>query len=206
MKKYLTNPVMYTLYGVAVFLLVIGLFVMGRNTPTETLSEPFHAYNILDYINLPVVGGVSSTPLGRPYSDANVTIAQYYYDYRSSSEEQQKSIIYYEDTYLQSTGISYSLGGEEFDAIAVLDGEVIDVKEDSLLGNSVTIKHSSNITTIYQSIADIKVKKGDTVQKGMIIGKSGESNINKDLGNHLYFELIVDNISVNPEEYYDKTL
>ena len=40
----------------------------------------------------------------------------------------------------------------------------------------------------------------------MLLGKSGQSNISADLGNHLYFELIIDNISVNPEEYYDKSL
>ena len=121
-------------------------------------------------------------------------------------EDQKKSLIYYQDTYIQSTGISYQLEGTSFDAIAILDGEVVEVKEDALLGNTVTIKHSSSVTSVYQSITDITVQKGETVQKGMKIGTSGKSNINADLGNHLYFELIIDNISVNPEEYYDKTL
>lgn len=206
MRKYLAKPVVYTLYGIAVFLLVAGLFVMGRtNGKDQKLSDPSHVYHLLDDFELPVVSE-QSVEIGRPYTDENVTIAKQYYDYRGSEEEQQKSIIYYEDTYIQNTGVSYSSGGEVFDAVAILDGEVVDVKEDTLLGNIVTIKHTANITSVYQSISDIQVKKGDTVQKGMVIGKSGVSNISQDLGNHLYFELIIDNISVNPEEYYNKTL
>ena len=178
---------------------------MSNDTPVATVTYPNHAYNILSKISLPVVKEQEAT-IGRPYTDENVKIAQKYYDYRGSEDEQKESLIYYQNTYIQSTGISYQLEGSDFDAIAVFDGEVIEVKEDELLGNTVTVKHSSNMTSIYQSITDIQVKKGDTVTKGMVIGKSGKSNINADLGNHLYFELIIDDISVNPEEYYDKTL
>ena len=40
--------------------------------------------------------------------------------------------------------------------------------------------------------------------RGQTIAKSGTSNISTDLGNHLYFELIIDGVCVNPENYYDK--
>ncbi len=203
--KYLTKPVVYSLYGLSVALIIIGLVIMSRSPQIATSSFPNHAYNVLNKIELPVSKEQEAT-IGRPYTDMNVEIAQNYYDYRGTAEEQKKSLIYYQDTYIQNTGISYQLKGKSFDAIAVLDGEVVDVKEDTLLGNTITIKHSSNVTSVYQSITDITVQKGETVQKGMLLGKSGQSNISADLGNHLYFELIIDNISVNPEEYYDKSL
>ncbi len=203
--KFLTKPVIYSLYGLSVALIILGLVIMGRGTKLSNVIEPNHAYDILNKVTLPVVKE-QDDKIGRPYTDMNVTIAQNYYDYRASEEDQKKSLIYYQDTYIQSTGISYQLEGTSFDAIAILDGEVVEVKEDALLGNTVTIKHSSSVTSVYQSITDITVQKGETVQKGMKIGTSGKSNINADLGNHLYFELIIDNISVNPEEYYDKTL
>ncbi len=206
MKKYLTKPVIYSLYGVSLFLLVLGFAVTIKQKP-QMVESPFpnHAYDILNHLDLPVIGENEMTMI-RPYQEEGVVVAQNYYDYRGEEEDQKNSLIYYEDTYMQSTGVSYSKEGEEFDVLSVLDGEVIEVKEDALLGNSITIKHSSNVKTVYQSITNITVKEGDTVTKGMIIGKSGKSNINADLGVHLYFELIIDNISVNPEEYYDKTL
>ena len=37
-----------------------------------------------------------------------------------------------------------------------------------------------------------------------MIAKSGNSNICSDLGNHLYFELVIDGVNVDPEDYYDK--
>lgn len=202
--KFFTKPVVYSLYGISIAFIVIGLVVLSKS-PEVATAMPNHAYNILSEMELPVSKEQDHT-IGRPYTDMKVEVAQKYYDYKGTEEDQKKALIYYQDTYIQSTGISYRLEGKSFDAVAVLDGEVIEVKEDALLGNTVTIKHSSNITSVYQSITDITVQKGDTVQKGMLLGKSGQSNISADLGNHLYFELIIDNISVNPEEYYDKTL
>ncbi len=202
--KFFTKPVVYSLYGISVAFIVIGLVILSKS-PEIATTVPNHAYNILSKISIPVSKEQDHT-IGRPYTDMKVVIAQNYYDYKGTEENQKQSLIYYQDTYIQNTGISYRLEGGNFDAVAVLDGEVIEVKEDTLLGNIVTIKHSSNVTSIYQSITDITVQKGDTVQKGMLIGKSGQSNISTDLGNHLYFELIIDNISVNPEEYYDKSL
>ena len=50
------------------------------------------------------------------------------------------------------------------------------------------------------------VKVGDEVKQGTIIGKSGCSNIQKDMGSHLHFELTIDSKIVDPEDYYDKEL
>ena len=105
---------------------------------------------------------------------------------------------------MQSNGIAYA-SGDKFNVIAIMDGEVIDVLEDELVGNSITIDHGQ-MKTIYQSLSEIDVKVGDKVTQGSIIGISGTSNINSDLGNHLYFEMLVDDLNVNPEEYYDKTI
>ena len=58
----------------------------------------------------------------------------------------------------------------------------------------------------YQSITDISVKEGDLVKQGDVIAKSSTSNISTDLGNHLYFELILNGSTVDPEDYFDKSL
>ena len=49
-------------------------------------------------------------------------------------------------------------------------------------------------------------KQGDTVKQGSKIGKSGNSKINKDLVNHLHFELYVKGQVVNPEDCYNKKI
>ena len=111
----------------------------------------------------------------------------------------------YEDTYMQSSGVSYG-GVDNFDVVAILDGTVISVEKDDILGNVVQIQHSNDLISVYQSLKDVKVKLNDTVKQGTVIGSAGESNIDKSLGNHLYFELINKNSIVNPELYFDKLL
>ena len=141
----------------------------------------------------------------RPYKDTDIKILKNYYDYKGDEESQINSIIVYNNTYLQNSGICYG-GKDKFDVTAILDGKVTDVKNDETLGTIVQIEHENNIISVYQSLSDVKVKVGDTVSQGDIIASSGENNLNKDLGTHLYFELIVNGQNVNPENYFDKTI
>ena len=46
----------------------------------------------------------------------------------------------------------------------------------------------------------------DKISQGDIIARAGLNNLNKDFGNHLYFELIVNGKIVDPENYFDKAL
>ena len=135
----------------------------------------------------------------------NVKIGKDYYDYKAQEEEQRNSIIYHEDTYIQNTGVDYNQD-EVFDVISILDGEVIEVEEKELLGKSVTIRHNNEIISIYQSLSETTVKKGDQVTAGQVIGKSGTCELNKELNNHLHFELTINGEIVDPENYLGKKL
>ena len=106
---------------------------------------------------------------------------------------------------MPSTGVAYS-NGKQFDVVAVLDGKVTQVKEDDTLGNSIMIEHKNGTTSVYQSVSDINVKEGDAVSQGQTIAKSSTSDVRSDLNNHLYFELIIDGNTVNPENYFDKNI
>lgn len=204
MRDLINRKVIYMLYGVCLILLIVGLFFFSRK-PKTTLETPFAVMDVLEKIKLPVVKE-SDTIIGRPYTETKVSIVQSYYDYKANESEQTNSIIYYQDTYIQNCGISYSNDGEPFDVVSVLDGEVIEVKQDTLLGNIIKIKHSESVMSVYQSIGDINVAVGDNVVKGTVLATSSTSNIRSTLNNHLYFELLIDGINVNPEEYYDKSL
>ena len=106
---------------------------------------------------------------------------------------------------MQNSGVSYS-SEKIFDVISVLDGIVISVENNDILGTTVEIRHDNDLISVYQSLSNVNVKKDDKVIQGQIIAKSGLSNIEKDLGNHLHFELYYKGKIVNPEEYYNKSL
>lgn len=205
MKRQLKKSVVYGLYGLSFALLVGGVALLGiaaNDLGKEKLS--YVSKGILDYEEkVPVVSEVAK--IIRPYTDTEVKLSKNFYDYQAEAKEQEESLIYFEGTYMQSSGISYSKG-EAFDVVSILDGTVKEVKEDTTLGNVITIEHQNGITSVYQSIGEISVKAGDVITSGQVIAKSATSNISTELGNHLYFELIIDGICVDPENYYDKSI
>ena len=141
----------------------------------------------------------------RPYVDSNVKVVNNYYNKDSDNATQENSIYYYGDTYMQNSGVDYASGGE-FDVVTILDGTVMEVTDDEVMGKTIKIKHSNDLISVYQSMGSVNFKKDDTITQGTIIGKSGENNISTDLGNHLHFELYYQGKVVNPEDYFGKLL
>ena len=165
----------------------------------------FVSNEILPNNSIPVLLEEENVIIKRPYSDEDIKIAKSFYDYKNDSNDQEKSIIYYQDTYIQNTGIDYSLTSE-FDILAILKGTVISVTEDDIVGKIVKIKHSNDLISVYQAMSTVDVKIDDEVLQGQKLGTSGSNTINSDLGNHLHFELYSKNRLVNPEDFFDKKL
>ena len=207
MKRQLKKSVIYSLYLISFTFIVVGAVILGFAARRASQNNDYYEYvskGILDYEErIPVVN--TNVKIVRPYTDSDVKIVKSFYDYKSDTESQEKSLIYYEGTYMQSSGVSYSKG-DIFDVVAIYDGKVKEVKEDTILGNVITIEHDNGLISMYQSVSDITINTGDSVVSGQLIAKSSTSNISTELGNHLYFELIVDGVSVNPENYYDKLI
>lgn len=205
MKKIrLKRPVVYAIYGVSFLFLLGFLYLISPTTTTLDIEENINyvSKSILEDVQ-PVVS-VDQTMI-KPYTDENVSLLKNFYDYDSEEDTQKNAIIYYENTYMQSSGVAYG-GVENFDIVAVLDGTVTSIKEDELLGTIVEIQHENNTYSLYQSISNVKVKENDIVTQGTIIGTSGISNLQKDLGSHLYFEIIKENTPLNPEICYGKSI
>lgn len=200
----LKRPVVYAIYGVSFLFLLGFLYLISPTTTTLDIEEniSYVSKSILEDVQ-PVVS-VDQTII-KPYIDENVSLLKNFYDYDSEEDTQKNAIIYYENTYMQSSGVAYG-GVENFSVIAVLDGIVTSIQEDELLGTIVEIQHKDNVYSLYQSISDVKVKENDVVTQGTVIGTSGTSNLQKDLGSHLYFEIIKENIPVNPENCYGKSI
>lgn len=58
---------------------------------------------------------------------------------------------------MPNSGVDYG-GKENFEVVSILDGTVIDVKEDDLLGKIVEIRHSNEMISVYQSLSEVTVK------------------------------------------------
>jgi len=83
------------------------------------------------------------------------------------------------------------------------DGEVIYAAQaPNHLGRMILIKHIDMFVTIYGHLDEIKVKVGQKIKKGDIIGTVGTSG---DVESpRVYFELRKDRMPINPEPYLPK--
>ena len=206
MTRRLKRPVVYSLYAIGISMLIGGIVLLETSSKKLDSKNPDYQYVSKTGItreDIPVVN--TKTTIIRPYTDSDVKIVKNYYNYQGTEDEQKESIIYYEDTYMPSSGVSYGKD-EEFDVVAILDGKVTKVSNDDTVGNIITIEHENGIVSTYESIKDITVKEGDIVKQGDKLATSSTANITSDLKNHLYFELSVKEQIVNPEDYFDKSI
>ena len=176
---------------------------MQANNPTEEDIEYVNSSIIDDKKDQEVIK--EEVKMVKPYTNDQVETLKYFYDYQADNASQEKSILYHENTYIQNSGMDFGLA-DTFDVVSVLDGTVLDVREDELLGNIVEIKHDNDLISSYQSLSEVKVKKNDTVKQGQVIGKSGTNTIDQDMGNHLHFELYKSGEIVDPSKYFDQVI
>jgi len=64
-------------------------------------------------------------------------------------------------------------------------------------GNAVVIQHSGNITTLYAHMSALKVKSGDVLEAGEVVGLTGTTGFST--GPHLHFEVRVNGVPKDPE-------
>ncbi len=139
--------------------------------------------------------------------EEKVKITKQFYDAAAPQEQQENALVFYNNTYRQSTGIDIAAeSGETFDVVAALSGTVVKVENDSLLGNVVEVEHEDGVTTHYQSLEDVAVETGAFVSQGELIGKAGRNVYNKDAGIHTHFEVRKDGEPINPEDVFNKPL
>ncbi len=206
MERKLNKNLIYII-GLSIVLLAIIIgtyYATYSQSKLEEEEDYTYVSKLFDEQIEPVVN--SNQYLIRPYNNENVKVVQNFYDYKGKEKDQENSIINYDTTYLQNNGVAYGGINETFDVLAALDGTVSSIKDDNLLGKVVTITHSNGITTVYQSLSEVTVKENDQVVQGTVIGKAGESNINKDLGNHVSFEIMKDGKYLNPENCYETSI
>ena len=192
-----------TIYTIALAALFISILIIGKTYNSFTNEDiNSHVVNaIVDDASKAVMNETENKMI-KPFANDNVTISKNFYDKDATEEEQQNSLIYYENTYMQNSGVLYT-SENAYDIVATLDGKISDIKTDDILGNVIEIDHDNEIKTVYQSVDNIKVKVGDEVKQGDVIATSGTNKLNNTNKNCLLFEVYQKGQLVNPEKMFE---
>lgn len=205
-KRKLRKLFVPSIYVMAIFVFCMCLYLVQRLFNNDTFVDENMQYVdseiVTENIYIPVVNEVSV--IMRPYLNDSVYISKSFYNYLDESSNQENSIVFFEGTYMQNSGVDYKFK-EKFDVISILDGTVVEVSENAILGKTIKIKHDNDIISIYQCLDGVNINENDIVLRGQVIGNSGTSTLYNSEFN-LHFELYVDGKNVNPEEYYNRSI
>lgn len=84
---------------------------------------------------------------------------------------------------------------------AANSGTVICARFLGIYGNAVILDHGYGLQTIYGHLSSIAVKEGQSVARGDVIGKTGETGLAG--GDHLHYCTLLQGFPVNPREWWD---
>ncbi|MBE3549993.1 MAG: Stage II sporulation protein related to metaloproteases (SpoIIQ) [Brockia lithotrophica] len=119
-----------------------------------------------------------------------VVVRPYYDDEHLSDADRAKALVSFAGSYYPNRGIDLARkDGKPFAVLAAAPGKVVRAERDPLVGYVVWIAHEDGRTTVYESLAEVKVKAGDAVERGTAIGTAGTAAFDKDAGVHLHFEV-----------------
>ena len=210
-KRKLKGYVLPTVYVLVIAVLFISVSFLGNALQKELQYQDLST-DVLDDDVTPVIKEeetstdvTTESKIVKPFTSTSVGISKSYYDMTDDEETQQNSLVYYEQTYLQNSGVLYS-SDEVFDVLATYDGTVTNVSTDEILGNVVEITHNPNLKTVYYSLGEVTVKKDDVVNCGDIIGKSGDNLLEGEKDNSLLVEVYYNGNTIDPEDFYNMNI
>lgn len=185
-RKSLAVP---TLYLLLIFSITIGIYFTKEaydNYQTPIEEEINYVSGSILNRTIPIINVPDL--ITSPFSNQEISIKRYFYNKDDDTVRKEQSLVLYNNTYMPNTGIDYTYS-ESFDVLSIYDGTVIDVKEDELLGKTVEIRHNNEIISVYQSLDNVEVAKGDIVVLGQKIATSGTNQLNGNKGNNLHLEI-----------------
>ena len=211
-KRKLKGYVLPTVYVLIIAVLFISVSFLGSALQKELQYQDL-ATDVLDDNVTPVIKEEEKTEteitaeskIVKPFTATSVGISKSYYDMMDDEATQENSLVYYEQTYLQNSGVLYS-SDEVFDVLATYDGTITNVSTDEILGNVVEITHNPNLKTVYYSLGEVTVKKDDVVKSGDIIGKSGDNLLEGEKDNSLLVEVYYNGNTIDPEDFYNMNI
>lgn len=210
-KRKLKGYVLPTVYVLVIAVLFISVSFLGSALQKELQYQDLST-DVLDDDVTPVIKEeetptdvTTESKIVKPFISTSVGISKSYYDMTDDEATQANSLVYYEQTYLQNSGVLYS-SDEVFDVLATYDGTVTNVSTDEILGNVVEITHNPNLKTVYYSLGEVTVKKDDILKSGDIIGKSGDNLLEGEKDNSLLVEVYYNGNTIDPEDFYNMNI
>lgn len=204
--KRLKGFVLPTVYVMVIGVLFVSISYLGQLLQSNVEYSNMAVSALKENIT-PVIKNedVSNKSILKPFASEKVSVSKSFYNMQDDETKQQNSLVYYEKTYLQNSGILYT-SEEVFDVINTFDGTVTKVSKDEILGNYVEVTHNTDLKTVYYSLSEINVKVDDEVKAGTIIGKSGDNMLENETDNCLLFEVYQSGNAIDPEKYYSMSL
>lgn len=196
LRKYVL-PTIYVLIILVTFLSVSLI----NNHLLKNVTNYNYSKSIMKDVTENVLSEILPDKFERPYLSENVKLLSGFYSKDYDDESQKNSLIVYQNTYMPSSGTFYA-SQDEFDVVGVYDGKVKSIKKDEMLGDTVEVQHSDNLTTIYYSLKDVTVRENDDIKKGTIIGKATSNNLVTDK-NVLFIEVYLKGKQIDPEKFYE---
>ena len=196
LRKYVL-PTIYVLIILVTFLSVSLI----NNHLLKNVTNYNYSKSIMKDVTENVLSEILPDKFDRPYLSENVKLLSGFYSKDYDDESQKNSLIVYQNTYMPSSGTFYA-SQDYFDVVSVYDGKVKSIKKDEMLGDTVEVQHSDNLTTIYYSLKDVTVRENDDIKKGTIIGKATSNNLVTDK-NVLFIEVYLKGKQIDPEKFYE---
>lgn len=139
--------------------------------------------------------------------EGDFMVVRKYYDINDSQENQELAVIQFGKKYFTSNGVALAnKENTDFNVLSALSGEVLSVDESPIYGVVVTMKHENDIITEYSSLSKATVKVGDVVTQGAEIGVSGVCEYDSELGSHIYFKVMKNDTTYNPEKVIGQSI
>ncbi|MHB1683170.1 MAG: peptidoglycan DD-metalloendopeptidase family protein [Bacilli bacterium] len=134
---------------------------------------------------------------------AGVRVLRGYYDMNGKGATVTTlaaDLIHYDNSYQGSTGYDLGMqkGGRAFGVVAATAGDVTDVRNSPVMGQTVVVSSANGYSELYQSLGAVDVKVGQHVLQGQEIGSSGYNQKEASLGNHLFFAVQKNNAAIDP--------
>ncbi len=112
--------------------------------------------------------------------------------------EYSKDSVYFKtiNVWKPHTGVDYACDLGD-DIKAMVNGEVTKVRTDRMYGKTVEISSGAAVVS-YSGLSGVKVKEGDSVDRGEVIGTSGAVPCEADDENHIHVSLKIDGKKADP--------
>jgi murein DD-endopeptidase MepM/ murein hydrolase activator NlpD len=81
-------------------------------------------------------------------------------------------------------------------------GRVVLARYFGIYGNTVVVDHGYGLLSLYAHLSELRVAEGETVERGQVVGASGETGLAG--GDHLHFTMMLHGLAVSPKEWWDE--